>query len=234
MRNSEAHAGTSLVEVLAVMTLTGLLLTLVVGVCRAQLRLARATAERAVRSDAVRTAGVVLAGEARRMTRADVRALSDDSIAVRAFRGTGIPCGASAGGIVVRYAGDRLPDPAKDSVLVIGTTLTSALLLLDSRPATASCPALAGENVLQWRLNGSAPAASVILVFESGSYHLSDRALRYRIGTAGRQPLTGEVLYDAGSRFTSIDDQALRFDIAVDEFRTAAHTAYFATRGPPP
>jgi hypothetical protein len=91
MQNNGARAGTSLVEVLAVMTLTGLLLTLVAGVCRAQLRLARATAERAARSDAVRTAGVVLAGEARRMTRADVRALSDDSIAVRAFRGTGIP-----------------------------------------------------------------------------------------------------------------------------------------------
>jgi hypothetical protein len=234
MRNNGARAGTSLVEVLAVMTLTGLLLTLVVGVCRAQLRLVRATAERAVRSDAVRTAGVVLAGEARRMTRADVRALSDDSIAVRAFRGTGIPCGAWAGGIVVRYAGDRLPDPAKDSVLVIGTALTSALVLLDSRPATASCPALAGENVLQWRLSGSAPAASVILVFESGSYHLTDRALRYRIGAAGRQPLTAEALHDAGSRFISIDDHALRFDIAVDEFRTVAHTAYFATRGPPP
>lgn len=234
MRNNEARAGTSLVEVLAVMTLAGLLFTLVAGVCRAHLRLARATAERASRSDAVRTAGVILAGEIRRMTRADVRALTDDSIAVRAFRGTGIPCGTWAGGIVVRYSGDRLPDPAKDSALVIGAALTSALVLLDSGPATVSCPALASESVLQWRLSGSAPPASVILVFESGSYHLSERALRYRIGAAGRQPLTAEALHDAGSRFTSIDDRALRFDIAVDEIRTAAHTAYFATRGPPP
>jgi hypothetical protein len=119
-------------------------------------------------------------------------------------------------------------------VLVVGTALTSALILLDSGPATASCPALAGESILQWRLSGSALVPSVILVFESGSYHLSDRALRYRIGAAGRQPLTAEALYDAGSRFTSIDDHALHFDIAVDEFRTTTHTAYFATREPPP
>ena len=233
MRNNAVRAGTSLVEVLAVMTLAGLLLSLVVGVCRAQLRLVRATAERASKSDALRTAAVVLAGETRRMTRADVRALSDDSIAARAFRGTGIPCGVWAGGVVVRYSGDRLPDSAKDSVLVIGTAVTSAFVLLDSGPATVPCPVLAGESVLQWRLGGSAPAESVILVFESGSYHLSDRALRYRLGAAGRQPLTAEALHDAGSRFTSIDDHALRFDIAVDELRTAAHTAYFATRGPP-
>lgn len=234
MRNEAARAGISLVEVLAVMTLIGLLLALVVGVCRAQLRLARATAERAMRSEAVRTTAMVLSGEARRMTRADVRALSDDSIAVRAFRGSGIPCGVWAGGIVVRYAGDRLPDPAKDSVLVIGTALPTALVMLDSRLATSSCPALAGESVLEWRLGGSAPAASLILLFESGSYHLSGRALRYRTGAAGRQPLTAEALHDAGSRFTSIDDHALRFDIAVDGIRTMAHSAWFATRGPSP
>ena len=37
------------------------------------------------------------------------------------------------------------------------------------------------------------------LVFESGTYYLSQRALRYRIGAEGRQPLTDELLRDAGS-----------------------------------
>jgi hypothetical protein len=36
------------------------------------------------------------------------------------------------------------------------------------------------------------------MLFEAGSYHLSEGALRYRRGRGGRQPLTEEVL--AGAR----------------------------------
>ena len=42
-------------------------------------------------------------------------------------------------------------------------------------------------------------AGGAALVFESGTYYLSQRALRYRAGAEGRQPLTEEVMRDAGS-----------------------------------
>lgn len=214
------------------MTLTCLLLAIVVGVCIAQLRLARATAERAVRTDAARTTTIVLAGEARRMTREDVRALTGDSMSIRAFRGSALPCSTRSDGVFVRYTGDRLPEPGKDSVLIVTTAGSSTLTLLESRAAPAACTALAGESIMEWRLGESLPPASVMMIFESGSYHLSGRALRYRIGAAGRQPLTSEGLGDRGSRFTSIDHHAIRFDIAVDH-GIARYTAYFAPPGPP-
>jgi hypothetical protein len=72
-----------------------------------------------------------------------------------------------------------------------------------------------------------------MLIFESGSYHLSSRALRYRIGAAGRQPLTAEALHLPGSRFTALDDHAFRFDIA-GESGISGYTAYFAQQGAPP
>lgn len=232
MRSDAAAAGSSLVEVLAVLTLTGLLSALVVGICTAQLRLARATADRAVITEAARTTAIVLAGEARRMTREDVRAFSGDSVSIRAFRGVAIPCSTGSDGVVVRYSGDRLPDAGKDSVLVITDAGSAALALLGSSAVSAACTAHAGESIMEWRLDGTVASASVMLVFESGSYHLSGRALRYRIGAAGRQPLTAEALRHPGSRFTSVDDDALRFDIAGDH-GISGHTAWFAPPGIP-
>lgn len=223
--------GSSLVEVLAVLTLTSLLLALVVGVCIAQLRLARVTAVRAAGRDAARTAAVVLSGEARRMTREDVRAMSSDSIGIRAFRGVGIRCGALTGsapsGVIVRYTGDRLPDAGKDSVLAVSSSGTAVHGLLESSLAVSSCAPLSGEVVMEWHIAGSITVGAVLLVFESGSYHLSDRAFRYRIGNAGRQPLTAEVLSHPHSRFTGIDDHAIRFNLSTDG-RTPVRTAYFA------
>ena len=50
----------------------------------------------------------------------------------------------------------------------------------------------------RWRL-GAAPADPVLLrLFETGSYHLSGGALRYRRGSGGRQPLTAAVLEGGG------------------------------------
>jgi hypothetical protein len=232
MRNDAVAAGSSLVEVLAVLTLTCLLLALVVGICIAQLRLARATADRAAITEAARTTAFVLSGEARRMTRDDVRALSGDSISVRAFRGVAIPCSMGSDGAIVRYSGDRLPDSGKDSVLVLTAAGSAVLTLLGSTTASASCIAHSGESIMEWRFDGNVPPASVMLIFESGSYHLSGRALRYRMGAAGRQPLTAEALRHPGSRFTSIDDDALRFDIESDH-ETSGHTAWFAPPGTP-
>lgn len=220
------RAGVTLVEMLAALTLTALVLSIIVGAGVALMRLARVTAERAVATDTERTAVAVLSGEVRRMTDADVTAAAPDSVAIRAFRGTALPCGTTAAGILVRYGGDRLPDPSKDSVLVLTPPASTPVILLDSQPAAGRCAARPGELVLEWRLAGSAAPGSVLLLFESGSYHLSAGALRYRIGAGGRQPLTPQALSHPGSRFTGVTHRAIRFDLSAGGF-AASHAAGF-------
>ncbi|HEX6308346.1 MAG TPA: hypothetical protein VFZ69_09180 [Longimicrobiales bacterium] len=219
--------GVSLVETLAAMTLTGLVLAIVVGTALAQMRLARATARRAGATDAERTIVTVLAGEARRMTAADVTALSADSVRIRAVRGTAIPCGLTPSGILVRYEGDRLPDPSKDSVLILSPPASIPDVLLDSQPAPASCTARPAERVLEWRLGGTAAPGPVLLLFESGSYHLAGGAFRYRVGAGGRQPLTDQSLAHPDSRFTGVSARAILFDLGIDGF-TSSYAASFA------
>lgn len=220
------RAGVSLVEALAALTLSSLVVTLVVGMCSAQMRLANVTAARAVATETTRTVNAVLSGEARRSTAADVHAWSSDSLAIRSFRGTALSCG-TATGLLVRYAGDRLPEPEKDSVLVVQPAGDVVLGLFDSRPADGSCPVHGDETVLEWRLDGAVPTPAVLLVFESGSYHLSARALRYRIGSGGRQPLTAEVLRHPFSRFTAGSERGIRFQLDADG-HASVHTAMFA------
>jgi hypothetical protein len=45
--------------------------------------------------------------------------------------------------------------------------------------------------------------SSLVLLFESGTYHIANRALRYRLGTEGRQPLTDELIDDRRSGFST-------------------------------
>jgi hypothetical protein len=232
-RLDHRRPGASLVEALAVLTLTSLVVAVVIGLCVAQLRLARATAERALTSEAVRTVTSVLSGEARRMMPEDVIAASADSLAIRAFRGAGIPCGSTGTGILVRYQGDRAPDPAKDSVLVLTPAATSAVALLDITAAPGACMTLPDEAVLEWRFATALPAESVLLVFESGSYHLTGQALRYRIGGGGRQPLTAEALRHPWTRFTGIGTDAIGF-VLQTPLGQSVHAAPFAYGGPPP
>lgn len=221
------RAGATLIELLAALTLLSLIVVVVTGMCVAQLRLARAAGVRAAAADAARTATMVLAGEARRMTAGDVRAASADSIAIRAFRGTALTCGSAPGGVFVRYAGDRLPDPAKDSIIVASAGVQQVIPLLGSTPAHGACTAIAGEAVLEWRLATVPSDTAVLLVFESGAYHLSGRALRYRIGAAGRQPLTAELLSDAGSGFGAVTGRGFTFALDVAG-RTIDRAVFFA------
>jgi hypothetical protein len=96
--------------------------------------------------------------------------------------------------LVVSYRGDRAPDPSKDSVLLVtGTGLSVVRALVGTGAASTPCPTWAGAST-RWRLDLGAPARVVVArLFERGSYHLADAALRYRRGASGRQPLTPEV-----------------------------------------
>lgn len=228
-----APAGSSLVEAVAVMTLTSIVMAVIAGICVAQMRLARAAAAHVAAAETVRTASSVLAGEARRMTAADVSGWSSDSLAVRAFRGSGLPCGTSPGGVLVRYTGDRLPDPAKDSVLVVRAAADAAVMLLAVAPAVGRCAALAGETILRLETSEPVPLAAVLLLFESGSYHLSTRALRYRIGSGGRQPLTTQSLTHPFSRFSAVSADGIRFQLETQGRRSEQAAMFTPPISPP-
>jgi prepilin-type N-terminal cleavage/methylation domain-containing protein len=231
-RGRDAPAGFSLAELLVALALSGFLGAIVFGVLHAQLRLARVTAERAIRNEAVRTTLAVIGGEARRTVPADVRDLTADSLALRSFRGLGVPCAVGADTVLVRYRGDRLPDSTKDSVLMIAPDGSRGLQLLDARYGDgASCPVLPGETVLRLRVSDAFPEAAVLLIFESGRYFLAGRALRYRLGGEGRQPITTEAFAHPATRFGLAAGPRLTFILAPHGFPPVLHSVGFA---PPP
>lgn len=206
--------GFTLVEVMASAALLGLATALIYGALTAQLRLARAASERAAAAEAVRTASHVVAGEIRRMTATDIVAATADSMAIRAFRGMAIPCGSEGDRLTVRYRGDRLPEPAKDSVVTAGDAAEWTAHLAESRPApVGACAREPGDVLLQWTLSAPVDSAAVLLLFERGSYYISGRAFRYRRGAEGRQPLTAERIRHPPSRF-DLGDGAVTVHVA--------------------
>lgn len=222
--------GFSLAELVAAMGIAVLLGAVLGGVLLAQLRLARHTAQRVLAADARRTTALILAGELRRILPADLRALTPDSLALRAFRGFGIVCTVTGTVVRVRYRGDRLPAPSKDSILVLGAAAPVAAALEATRRIDEStCVHSGGGVALEWDLSAPPPDAAILLLFESGSYHLSGRALRYRIGAGGRQPLTPETFSHPATRFSGHDERALRFMLSDG----AAHREYAPAFAPP-
>lgn len=225
--------GSTLVEAIAVMMLTSILVAVMAGILMTQMRLARLAAEQAASAEAVRTTSAILSAEVRRATFADVSAWSSDSLALRGFRGTALPCGTGATGTLVRYTGDRMPDPAKDSVLVISQSGETGTVLHGWTPAAGGCVAHPGEAVLEIRTSGPVSPGSALLLFESGSYHMSSGALRYRIGGGGRQPLTTTILRHPYSRFTGVTTRDVQFQVETGQVRTR-HAVSFTPRGAHP
>ena len=149
--------------------------------------------QRLAASDAARVAHVVLRAELLPLVPArDVAGWSEDSLRIRAFRGAAIVCAQDPGRVVVRYRGMRNPDTTKDSLLVLDAD-GERTLALASTAAGSGCAAQPGDTLLRWT-GIDAPAGTVLLLFESGAYSPGSRALRYRRGRGGRQPLTDEVL----------------------------------------
>jgi hypothetical protein len=143
----------------------------------------------------------------------DFGLLAGRVLTLRAFRGTAEVCPArrTATGGVVLYRGIRLPDPTKDSLLVLtapGSWHTLHLVSREEEPA--GCPGWPSDGVERWRWEPPLDDVLLARVFERGSYHLEDRALRYSSGVGGRQPLTPERLDGTGSVFAP---GAGRFDL---------------------
>lgn len=201
-----ARLGASVPE-MVVALLVGLLLVQLALVTLARIRSAQARL-------AQRTDALVALRVARHLLRAELRVgepgrdwhFVDDSLALRAFRGTALVCPArpSADELLVRYAGLRGPDPAKDSLLLVTERGDVEVRALAGVAASNDpCGAAASGPSGRWRLDREPPADVVLArLFEHGSYHLSASALRYRRGLSGRQPLTPEAWSLSGTTWT--------------------------------
>lgn len=187
-----ARRGSSLAELLLVAWLFALVLAALARFAGAQGRLAAAQQDRTRAAEAVRTASLILEGELRYLTAADVIAPAAESLRVRAVRGSGTICGTDGSDILVRYRGARLPNPRKDSLILVvgGWPAESAPRAFSGVVADQAC-----GGALRLTL-GDPPLQSraVVLVYETGTYHLAGDALRYRAPGAGRQPLTEAVV----------------------------------------
>lgn len=192
--------GVTLPELILVAWLFCLVLLAVARFATVQGRLAAASHDAVRAADLVRTVDLLLNAELRHSAAPD-RTAGRDSIRLRAVRGAGAVCRREGADLRVRYRGVRRPDPTKDSVLIIGDSGT---------PGSAhGLVAVAGDNACGpgYRLTLDPPPTGpwgLVLVFETGSYHLSDGALRYRRGRGGRQPVTEGVL--GGARFDARPD----------------------------
>lgn len=180
--------------------------TLICGAMAAMLgageRLARARADRAGRTELIRVAASVLVREFSAADPAADLLVGRDFVAGRLFRGLAVTCAPAQGGVVlVRWEGERLPDPAKDSVLPLLPPGSPPMALAASHRATAPC---AGEGeLLRWELQ-AVPPGTPLLLFQHGTYSLAGSALRLRHGAEGRQPLTGEWLDSDRSGFALV------------------------------
>jgi hypothetical protein len=197
-----SRRGTSLIEALVALLL-GLIVVQGALTAAAKARVVhRRLVERADVLSSVRLTAAVLRAEVEAGIQGDDWSVIDDSLSLRAFRGTGLVCSAasSGDGLAVSWAGYRRPDPAKDSVWIasaLGTVSVTGLVGVETAPD--SCRAEPLDDGLVLRLSGVAPVdASFARVFERGAYSVTGAALRYRRGAGGRQPLTAEV-FDAES-----------------------------------
>lgn len=204
-----SRRGRSLPEVLIALTLTGVIASALAGAFSAAQAVARRHSWVVRGAEALRVSVVALGDELRALDpTADLRVVAPDSIALRAFRGAGVVCAADRGtAVFVKYRGLREPEPAKDSVLVVDSIgAVRAGALLESERTADRCAVRDGESLYRWSVPLPTSAGTLLLLFESGSYHLSDRALRYRRGDGGRQPLTADLFDDGESTFSPVID----------------------------
>lgn len=198
------RAGYALTELVVAVVLGAVVSGAALAMLTASARLTGAQLQRAAWEEARRMAHVVLEDELRYADPVADVALGRDTLALRAFRGAGVACRTLADGAIVRYVGLRYPEADKDSVLVLDAGGPMAHDVMASRPVNVGpgCEAGAGESLRELRAEAPIPAGAIVLVFEAGSYHLAERALRYRRGLSGRQPLTEEVFHARPGSFS--------------------------------
>jgi hypothetical protein len=199
---SRCRSGTSLVEVILVVLLLSLVVPVGWALLARQRNAGSGLRTRAEALETLRTLDWILREElAGSLEGRDWIGRGTDSLALRAFRGHAFidTVQSAPGTLMVCFRGIRAPEPEKDSVLVLGSDGRWRAHDLVARLSGSSprCDGeVAGGRSEGWVLSPSQPGGVLARLFESGSYHLVDRALRYRRGLGGRQPLTPESLVD--------------------------------------
>lgn len=194
--------GVSAVEALVALSLGSWILVAAMGLLAIQRRSAERLLSQADALTARRTARTVLGEELRRgVEDRDWSAVTGDSVRLRAFRGLALVCPAgSPGHVLARYRGSRLPNPRKDSVLVLDPDgVWRAADLVRRRRSALTCPGAPSTPTELWIVDPPLHARSVVRVFETASYHVSGGAFRFRRGLGGRQPITPSVIDGARS-----------------------------------
>lgn len=213
MRSLEGRRGVSLPETIVGVLLGALVLQVGWTLLSVQGRTVRELIRAVERAESAGTIRGVLHAELR-AGRADVDwRLMGDSVDVRSFRGSGVPCGPpDHDGVPVTHRGRTRPRPGVDSILSLGPDgAWRAALLAGASPAPGVCPAGRWGRSERWVLDPAPDLTPVLLrLFRRGSYHLSENAFRYRRGHGGRQPLTPAVLDDAASSFEPGADGSVR------------------------
>ncbi|MGD8276576.1 MAG: hypothetical protein PVH00_01060, partial [Gemmatimonadota bacterium] len=218
MRRELVHSGHSLVELIVALLLLALLGSTALALLSSGLRLVRRAADATEAGNAVRFAGRLLRSEIETLVASDSHGFDADSSRQRVYRGAGIVCDFTGTTATVRWLGLRAPDPAKDSVLALTPAGETAHPLLAASAASApACVARPGEAVLELDVSGGLRPGDVVLLYETGTWHLSGSALRYARGAGGRQPLTPAVFVDDSTRIdadtSAADPIAIRLEL---------------------
>jgi prepilin-type N-terminal cleavage/methylation domain-containing protein len=120
---STTKRGFTLVELLVSMVLLGVVTGSITSAAISAVRTADRSRERARQEGMLREVAAVVERELGDVATAhDIGAAAADSIRYRAGRGSGYTCGVEGGAVVVRdadYRAWRLPDPARDSLLIL-------------------------------------------------------------------------------------------------------------------
>jgi hypothetical protein len=208
------RAGHTLPELVVALLLAGIVGAAVLALLTSSTQAVRQLLARSDQAEVRRTVAALLHEELSvGVAGRDWSVEGDRAVRLRAFRGYARVCSEDGSTLTVAWRGQRLPDPIRDSVLVLaadGRWHPLDLAWEGAPPEPARCGPLAEEGILReraagWRLSGAVPGGVPLLLryFEQGRYSLEDRAFRYRQGTGGRQPLTPD-LVAASSRMSAV------------------------------
>lgn len=225
-------AGFTVLEALFALSLLGLVLHGGWSVFATFRRAAESAEVSAQGLETVRTVGWILSQElSGGVPGTDWWAGEGDSLGLRAFRGLALARHRTPGGeVVVCYRGVRNPNPEKDSVLVLGSDGNWRARGLAGRSSGAEgCwDGVEGREEI-WTVEEPEPQEEWYLarVFERGSYHLADGALRYRSGAGGgRQPLTAPNLREGRFRISPGEVPGLDWHLTLEAGRRGAGMAW--------
>ncbi len=184
----DRKTGFTVLELVVALTIALVALSLAMRQIASLVRAHSRVVHRVDQLESARTARHVLSGEVSAgVYGRDWTVVDSDSLRVRAFRGLGQVLGQHGPGVCVRWEGDREPEPAKDSVLLLESETVWRAHRLQAVGSECSGR---GSSGIWWTVEPAPTAPVLVRLFEPVSYHVGDGSLRVRSGRGGRQPIT--------------------------------------------